>query len=485
MPGSPALLARRSALALVLVLTMGEGRALADEPLYLGGDAALFAGAASATSTSASALWYNPARLSESAHHAVDLAASAYMIRFGGEREIRSDAPSLGTTSYASPSLQAVPTAAAYARELLGMTAALGLFVPNVVVADPRSVARAGEATRVAIDRSYELTEYYAGVGLGGRVTPRLSLGGAFFGYLGDASFTDIFVNPSARGGAAASTVTWDEQRYGVMASLGLAYAATDDLTLALTLRGPVGAVDASRQGTEVRTSTDGEVSVARVDRAPEARWLAPTKVTLGAAYDLGPKVRLSAELRVRGPLGRGRVSEPAMVDLRLGARAKLGGSAWLGGGLFTDRGAASHDAVTSRRLDFYGASLGVELGAPYQVVDDEGHPGALHVLTSLAVAYSVGLGALENLVVRPDGTGIEVAERTERTTAHQLVVLVATTLDYRPNPKGPRRTASSPLRARGGRVEGERRDEEEGAPRRDSEGQAVRGAREHGAAHE
>jgi hypothetical protein len=173
------------------------------------------------------------------------------------------------------------------------------------------------------------------------------------------------------------------------------------------------------------------------------------------------------------------------MVDLRLGARAKVGGSAWLGGGLFTDRGAASHDAVTSRQLDFYGASLGVELGAPYQVVDAEGHPGALHVLTSLAVAYSVGLGALENLVGRPDGTGIEVAERTERTTAHQLVVLVATTLDDRPNPKGPRRTASSPLRARGGRVEGERRDEEEGAPRRDSEGQAVRGAREHGAAHE
>ncbi|HEY0466745.1 MAG TPA: hypothetical protein VGC79_21205, partial [Polyangiaceae bacterium] len=160
------------------------------ETYYLAGDASMFAGAVTATTDGASALWYNPARLTEGGVDSVDLAVSAYLLRFGGTPDLESNSSSIAINRYDRTALQAVPTAASYKMRVAGWDLGYGLFIPNVTFSYPRSRAetRPGvtpQAT-MAVDGSYELAEYYAGLGVGRQLAPGLSLGLALFGYYDD-----------------------------------------------------------------------------------------------------------------------------------------------------------------------------------------------------------------------------------------------------------------------------------------------------------
>jgi hypothetical protein len=415
------------------------------ETFYLSGEAALTGGATTAHHTGAGSLWYNPSQLAEGTADSVDIAVSAYMVRLGGTpRLVGTDA---SAESYAGPLLQAIPTAASYARRIGAWDIAFGLFVPTVAASDPRSLARFGQAGpsegKALLEASYERTEYYAGLGFGRRLTRTLTLGGSVFGY---AATEYANVTFAAKDGDRFQLLTnsWDQQSYGLQLTTGLTYQPISTLRFGMHLRSPVVQLAANYEGSAALAVGDARGVSSALDYLStvpnETRTFAvPPSLATGVTWTPDRNWLFAVDTRLRAPLSsdRERTLDGAF-DVRLGARCRMGDTWTLGGGLYTDRSAVPARRVEDTALDYYGATLALELATPYRVVPETEVPTharpqktvweRLRVSSVFALSYAVGVGSITNVALDTRGSFSFVPQQ-QRAVAHQFVVTVSTTL--------------------------------------------------------
>ena len=158
------------------------------DTFYLGNDAAMLGGAVTATATSGSASWYNPAGVGASGYSNIEVNASAYLLRFGGTSDLEGT-PGVPASKRKLSSLDvnAVPTALSVKRRILGLDVALGVFVPIRTVSYPRTSIQVRPANRppeaLTLDGNLRTTDYYAGFSVGRALQPNLRQHLRFFCY--------------------------------------------------------------------------------------------------------------------------------------------------------------------------------------------------------------------------------------------------------------------------------------------------------------
>jgi hypothetical protein len=435
---------RRAPLAAILLAALASARparAGNAETFYLGNDAALLAGAASASVQGASAVWYNPARIQEGRADAIDLGGSAYLLRFGGSPDLEA-APGVPATRQKLVTLDfnAVPTAFALKRDIFGVHMAAGVFVPNRTVSYPRTLVKlypqGQEPAEVALDGNERFTEYYAGAGFGVDVTPTLSLGASLFGYYSSEVDT---LSLAAKSGSSFldSSGTIDQQRVGLQGVTGLAWRVERRVRVAFVLRTPVLQLLGQTQESQlaVASGTSGNSSQIGFNEAAlgaQSGLLTPLRAEVGAAVDVTRATTVAVDAKMRGALSSsvvGRTAVP-MIDVRAGARSRVGRSVWLGTGLFTDRSAEPRTSATGATvLDFYGTTLAFELGHPYRAVDEDHEGQTLLFSTALALSYAIGIGTVGNVAVTPLDGSIRLESKRVDVVAHEFMFMIGTSL--------------------------------------------------------
>ncbi len=424
-------------------MRIGEAHAGNDGAFYLGNDAALLAGAATASAQGASATWYNPARVAVGNADDFDLSGSAYLLRFGGTPDLEA-APGYRATRQrlAALDLTAVPTAVAVRRKLLGLDIGAGLFVPTRAVVYARTLVRAEPAdgsapSEVAIDGNSTFTEYYGGLAVGRALTSRLRVGGAVFGYYSSRIETTIIGARRVGAGFITSSGTVAGQRIGAQLVTGLSWRAAPSVELGFTLRSPVLQLASQVQATNISSSQIGSAADASLvfdERAlgADTLLLVPLRAEVGTAIDLDGRTTVAADLRLRGRLAneRAETSVVPVADVRAGLRRQVGTNLWLGAGAFTDRSGQPRGSGTSTILDFYGGTIGVELGKPYRVLaDGDEKPRTLRFSTAVAISYAVGVGSVGNLAVAPRGALFELQPQRDDVTAHEFMFHVGSSV--------------------------------------------------------
>lgn len=409
------------------------------ETFYLGADAPLLAGAVTATTEGASALWYNPGRISEGAGDSIDVSVSAYMLRFGGATTLENASPNVSLENAKGIDFQAVPTAIAYKRRFGGWDFALGLFVPTSSQSSTRTKVESQSAnpTRFVLDASDVLTEYYAGIGTAHEIVKDLAVGASVFGYYASETTSQILGATLGDGTFITNSGTHSESRYGVQGSLGLSWGLFDRLHLGFAVHTPVWKISSSAKQSFVESqggpSLPAAAEVNLTDDALEDRAgvLSPARAEAGVAFDASDKTTVSADVRLRAPYSNhtGRVAH-GVVDVRAGVQTRVSEQVWLGGGAFTDRNATTSTGDPSgTRFDYYGATFAVQLGRPYRVVDAEQQSRSLRFATTLALSYAFGLGRVGNLAVQESAGNLQINPSVDRATAHEFVFSIGSTL--------------------------------------------------------
>jgi len=434
------------AFALTIESTAHAGNA---ETFYLGGDAALFAGAAAATTQGASATWYNPARVSFGECDDMSLGGSAYVLRAGGTPNLQADPKYLASREeLSSIDLSAVPATVAMHRKIWGLHVGLGVFVPTQTTNTTRTLLRLSPADRssqtlVAVNRQDRLSQYYAGLAVGGALRPNLWLGAAIFGFY--SSFDSMTTTGVARQRLAGQIEagSFEEQRVGSQLVVGLNLRATQKINVGFTLRSPVLQVGTTAQSTSFASATNSkeqgsEPSISFVDEPIRANalLLVPLRAEVGASIDVSQNTTIAADLKARGRLSSGGITtDVPIADIRAGLRYHAVENVWLGGGFFTDRSSAPQNSATTV-FDYYGGTLGIEFGKPYRVTRAD-HPNAserprlLRMATTVALSYAVGFGRVANVTFAPQGETVEIAQRGEDAISHEFVLFLGSSMGF------------------------------------------------------
>jgi hypothetical protein len=428
-----------------------SARAGNSDTFFLGNDAALQGGAVTARAQGGSAVWYNPAGLAATTYDSVDVGASAYLLRFGGNPDLRPVSPVASTSKkLSSLDLGAVPTALSLTRMIFGWNFGLGIFVPNRTVQFPRTSVvtqpSGGVPAELTIDGNDRFSEYYAGLSVGRALTSRLRLGVSVFGYY--ASTLDTRGQSSSSGADASSSAfsithsTLDQQRLGIQLVWGLQYDAAKDWQVGFVFRSPVFQLYELSQEVDMSGSVDAASATPRQSSYQQtfgenlgikSRRLRPMRAHVGVAHQIGP-ANLAIDGSLQPPFRDATIEKETdtVVNARVGLRAPLSDSVQVGAGFFTDLAPTRKLTRTGdTAIDYYGVSLAIDLATPYSVVDHEPKkPRSLIMSTTLAISYAFGSGRLANQGLDADANGLlRIVPVTESVAVHEFVFHIGSTL--------------------------------------------------------
>ena len=432
----------------------GVAHAGNSDTFFLGNDAAMQGGAVTATTRGGSAVWYNPAGLAVTTHDSVDVSASAYLLRFGGSPDLKpTDGSAWTRRKLSTLDLSAVPTAFAIVRRISGWTFGLGLFVPNRVVETPRTSLRTrasdtAPAAELTVDDNDRFTEYYAGLSVGHTLSSRLRLGVSVFGYYSSAFDTraqSVSSGDSPTTSAYAIThSTLDQQRLGLQVVWGLQWDAAKTWHVGFVFRSPVFQLYQLSQLIQVdaASNTGGAPPDSRFDLTfaekygIQATRLHPMRAHVGVSHEVGSgSVAVDASLQPPfHDIAASRVTS-TVVNGRAGGRMPISENVWVGAGVFTDLAPTRNlTRAGDAAIDYYGASIAIDLATPYNVLSDRAKRPApvrsLIMSTTLALSYAFGTGRLANLGLAADGSGaLTIAPVGDNVTVHEFVLHIGSTL--------------------------------------------------------
>ena len=161
-----------------------------------------------------------------------------------------------------------------------------------------------------------------------------------------------------------------------------------------------------------------------------EVRPRHPMRVHLAVAkrFDWG-QIGLEAEVAPPVPAGASRLA----YNVRLGARFHFSDTLLGGLGVFTDRSSdLAPSAFWAEQIDYYGASVGMELQTPLGLTPSEDRDSETITLAStFALRYAYGTGTVGGLKLTADEVDADFAFVNAGVTVHDISLYVGASLRF------------------------------------------------------
>jgi hypothetical protein len=469
----------RVLLALLFVLPAAADAANRDT-FPLGNQAALTAGAVTATVTDGGALFYNPAGIASHRRQRFSVNGSATMLVIRPRTEVvTTNIVSDDSTSTTNVQLLSAPTAGTFSMPLarnLSLSAGSFVRVRDNVAQDVRVkglVPNSDMPAAVSVDLTGYEDEMLFAAGLGWQPTGWLRLGVAGYATIGTKErqggtvisagevlqFNDDSPNwPSGDGGGIERLEYEDSiTRIGFEGALGVQLHPIAGLRLGVMVR--THRVRIYESGQRRRTYTrfwgtrdeqpgtgqtgppmrfeieeeEGEGFRVREARAP--------RLAFGVGYE-GLRWSLAFDVDhtfAQEKKGLGDTSV-AVTNLRLGGTVRANDVLWLGGGLFTDRtGRESIDTVLDESLDYYGGHAGIWMRTPVSLRQDE-RAEDIVFSSVIALRYAAGVGSVGRQDVQlstdpADFTALQTAltetPDLESVVFHEIALHIGSSLEF------------------------------------------------------
>lgn len=443
--------ASRLVAALAVSLVFGPRTAHAGnlDAFYVSAEAALQAGAVTATSSTGGSIWYNPAGLSQLSGTRVDVNVSAYTARFGANVGFDSSVEGTVENRLNLLAVDVVPAAFTIARRFGKVGLGLGVFVPvqNSVVLRTHLEAPAGPDGEPPLEFGYDSSsntrEYHLGPGIGWDPLRRLSIGASLLAnYRTQFEATDVAATAAGPSGRASFSTHRSRESLGVGLELvlGAKWKLDDGWRLGAVVRTPsLRLGQAGKQiETELRVSPDGQAGqdiVFDETLSLGTQVLSPFRFHAGVSKEferLRGALDLSLLLPYRNELFG--IVERATWNARLGAQTELNPNWSVGGGLFTDRSFKEKPSdFLDKQIDFYGVTVAVDWMSSYGVYSkgkrQVAPPRALLFGTTISLSYGLGLGTIAGALVGPGMDGVDLRAHTSEVVAHEFSLHIASTL--------------------------------------------------------
>jgi hypothetical protein len=436
-------------IASALLASPRDARAGNSDTYHLSNDAAIIGGAVTATVKGGGAVWYNPAGLAADTRSSVDVAANAYVVRFGGNPDFVAD-PSLKVDQkkLSTFDFNTVPTSLAYTRRVGSLNLGFGIFVPSQRALLPRSQIRILDAAgnvqgTTAVDGFVRQSDTYAGFGAGFNIGENIRLGASLFALYStlDQSLGTIVADErTAHSPASITHETIDQVQLGMQLVWGLKWTPTPKWAFGLTMRSPV--LQVYHIPNHVVMTVDSGIganapshTITFDDRSGfQAALLRPMRTHLGITR-LEEHVKYSLELSTISPFydTTTNTKTRGVFNAGGGARWRLSPTMAVGGGFHTDFSEAEENAPT--RIDYYSFSLGTEFGTAFkQENEDDPTQPVRHTITTttLAMSYAFGIGHLANeaIALQADGTPV-VNPVPAHVVAHEIMFYLGSSVAF------------------------------------------------------
>lgn len=399
-----------------LGLVAGAARAGNDDEVPIGGQAALAAGAVTATASDGAAAWYNPAGIAAVTRDTVDVSGSVFSLRVYDLPDFIS--ASTGDASHAREvELVSIPTAVTLVRPIGDrVRLGLGLFVPRTSnVAIRESLRTEMPVTSLfVLDVATQYESYHGGASIAWAPTDRLRIGAMLGGvYRSEDARAQLFGGLQAPDGATAAfgtTIDASLWTIGLELAAGVQWDPTDSLSLGLSVRSPTLDLFSSfSRDVVTTTAVAGGMTEPMIQLLPEANdssgfrvtSRAPPRVRAGIAWR-SPRawIALDADVQPAWSDAELAVDRELVWNVRAGGIVRVSDSLAIGGGLFTDRAPdPPPSGFADGRIHYYGGTVGLQLDNAHDLAEDE-DADTIVFSSTLALRYAFGKGELGGMFI-------------------------------------------------------------------------------------
>lgn len=406
-------------------------------------------GAITADSRGGGSIWYNPAGLGHIEGTRLDVNVNGYALRIGGTADFSPTDPSAEVTKLSRLDLTVVPTALTLTRRFGDVGVGLGVFVPSQSTTILRTRVDSTQAMNsTSVDFGFDSTtrvqEYHLGPAVGWSPIQDLSLGASLLvNYRTLVEDTNFVVRAEEEGQEVGlvSHSTLDSQRFGLALALGGQWSVAPDWHLGFVVRTP--ALRLGEVVQQVETSlvasdpgTMSETIEFREALAINTSIWSPARLHAGISHDFA-NVHAALDANFQLPFQ----SEDLGLDfrptwnVRAGARTPISPRLSVGAGIFTDRSPdATPDEFQESRLDFYGATIALDIGTTYGIHAKNDVPferaKTLFFGTTIAFSYALGVGSIVNAQLGPaPGGGITFDNVPDDVIAHEFTLHFGSTV--------------------------------------------------------
>jgi hypothetical protein len=407
-----------TAAAAVWLLCAGSARAGNDDEVFVGNRAAMMGGAVTAVVRDGSAAWYNPAGLGGVERDQIDASASVYTLRQysapGYMASVDGDSEDASVREFFS-----VPAHVAYERRLApGLGLGLAYFAPkstNLLLRQQLTTGDATAGSRWQLMLAQTEIQHRVVAALGFELS-RVRLGASLIGGY-DTGITSVSVFGAVRDGeqvtrTVSTSAISTSDRATLELGLGAQWEVSPELYLAVFGRSPTlqlrRIADSQFSSAEGRNPLGAEALLSgeadKLNLDSKVELVRGGRVGLGLAYRVSDVCLVSAEADVQPSLTNriADVEREAVFNARLGVYYQLRSALAVGAGLFTDR---SPDRLTTGEIstagDFYGGSLGLELGERHFLDPDE-RAESLLFSTIVSLRYAHSSARTTRILVNP-----------------------------------------------------------------------------------
>jgi long-subunit fatty acid transport protein len=411
-----------------LTLAAGSARAGNADSQLIGNQGALSGNAVTAVVSDAGAAWHNPAGLAHLERSVLNMSATAIGFRSYVMRDSLEVALPDGNRKYdlRHTEMVASPSAIVVVRKLSpDLTFALGLFLkaqgaPQQVwsqVDIPRVTGSVPSGGTYTYAQRYSVQQkgsaYHLGPSVGYRLSPTLNVGASLFlVYEQSRAFSELFSDLSSDSGTGPRTALMSQRSssqstFSTQGVIGVQWRPDPAWQFGLVLRSPILLLVYSFHSDALDSYTLPDGSLAPVETAKDATTgllfssRAPPRLHLGVArhFSWG---WISLEGNVSPPKAATDLlaEQRAVWNARLGARWNVSETISVGAGIFTDlTPGRTVDRFAEGRIDYYGASGGVELRRPFSLRDGP-EESKVVVSTTFAIRYGLGAGSAARVVL-------------------------------------------------------------------------------------